>query len=76
MYVEHPRSFLHWHCAVSCLVAIDCGFDTTMSGKTGGNGTCSSPIVVDSDSEMESDAEILVQVPGSPLKVICSERYR
>ena len=40
---------------------------TMMSGKTGGNGTCSSPIVLDSDSETESGAETLMQVPGSPL---------
>ena len=45
-----------------------------MSGQTGGIGTLSSPIVLASDSETESDDEILVQVPGSPLKVICSER--
>ena len=58
------------------IVAFDCGFDTMMSGRMGGNGTHSSPIVLDSDSETESDAEIIVQVSGSPLKVICSERYR
>ena len=45
-----------------------------MSGQTGGIGTLSSPIVLASDSETESDDEMLVQVPGSPLKVICSER--
>ena len=49
----------------------------TMSCK--GEGTSSSPIVLVSDLDLEPHAdaaEVLVQVSGSPLKVICSERYR
>ena len=43
-----------------------------------GQGTSSSPIVlVDSGWEADTDmAEPLVQVSGSPLKVVCSKRYR
>ena len=40
---------------------------------SGGQG---SPKVLLSDSEVDSDTEVLVQVKGSPLKVICSERHQ
>ena len=49
------------------------------------SGTPSAPIVIDSDSDsssLESDSEGLgreeraVSIDGSPLKVVCSERYR
>ncbi len=63
----------------------------SMSHQVIGCGTASSPIVLTSDSnpgsERESDQEslpddepdrdsVIVQKRGSPLKVICSERYR
>ena len=65
-------------CSPPCrsFVALTVSVHTKMSGETGGSGTPGSPIVLDSDSETESDAETLVQLPGSLLKVICSERYR
>ena len=46
------------------------------------SGTSISPIVVDSDTSIDSELEddstrsTVVALAGSPLKVICSERYR
>ena len=46
------------------------------------SGTSSAPILVESDSSLDSDHELegdyntALAAAGSPLKVICSERYR